>query len=170
MDYPEETRVLIKGKEEDGEAQEPNILLKELEEKLKEKENLYLQSLADFQNYRKRVDQEKEKDKQRVKKDLLREFLEIVDNLERAIDCGEKDGSPFNKGVKAIHRQIMDLLKKNGVTAIESMGKEFDPHFHEAVGVIGSNDFSSGIIGMEMKKGYLMEGELLRPSRVLVVK
>jgi len=166
MDHPEEIRIPIEGEEEDREDQEPGSLIKEL----KEKENLYLQTLADFQNYRKRVNQEKEKDKKQAKKYLLLEFLEIVDNLERAIDSRGNDHSSFKEGVQAIYRQILDLLKKNGVVAIESTGKEFDPRFHEAVGAIESNDFSSGVIGMEIKRGYLMEDDLIRPSRVLVVK
>ena len=169
MDQTEEIRIPIEDEEEEK-TEESNTLLKDLGEKLKEKEDLYLRTLADFDNYRRRVEREKEKSNQRTKKDLLREFLEIVDNLERAVDYEGEGSSSLKEGVRAIYQQVLDIFKRNGVTPLESIGKDFDPRFHEAVGSVESEDFPSGVVALELKKGYLMGDELLRPSRVQVVK
>jgi len=164
MDYSEENRITI----EDEEAHVPNRLLKDLEEQVKEKENLYLRALADFANYRKRVEREKEKSGKQIRKALLLDFLEIVDNLELAIDYEGEDIVSLKAGIRAIYEQFLDILKRNGVVSLESVGKEFDPRFHEAMSSIETDEFSSGIVSLELRKGYMMEEELLRPSRVQV--
>jgi molecular chaperone GrpE len=144
--------------------------VKDLEKQVREKEDLYLRALADLDNYRKRVDREIKEAGKATRKALLLELLEVVDSLERAIDYEGKNGGSIKEGVRAIHRQVLDILKRYGVVQIESLGKEFDPRYHEAVGMIESEDFPAGVVGMELRKGYLIGEDLLRPSRVLVVK
>ena len=156
--------------EEHQEVHASNNLPKDLEEQVKVKENLYLRALADFDNYRKRVEREKEKSRKQIRKALLLDFLEIVDNLERAIDYEGEDTDSLQAGVRAIYEQVLDILKRNGVVSLESEGKKFDPHFHEAVGSIETEKFSSGTVSLELRKGSLMENELLRPSRVQVAR
>ena len=156
--------------EEHEEVHASNNLPKDLEEQVKEKENLYLRALADFDNYRKRVEREKEKSGKQIRKALLLDFLEIVDNLERGIDYEGEDIGSLKAGVRAIYEQLLETLKKNGVVSLESLGKKFDPRFHEAVGSIETEKVSSGTVSLELRKGYLMEDELLRPSRVQVAR
>ena len=76
----------------------------------------------------------------------------------------------MKEGVRTIHRQVLDILKKQGVVRLESVGKEFDPRYHEAVGLTESRELPSWKVGMELRKGYLMGEDLLHLSRVLVVK
>ena len=166
MNYSEENRI----PDEDWEAHASNRLLKDLEQQVKEKETLYLRALADFDNYRKRMERENEKSGKQIRKALLLGFLEIVDNLERAIDYEGDDIDSLKAGVRAIYDQLIDILKINGVVSLESVGKKFDPNFHEAVGSIETEKFSSGTVSLELRKGYLMEDVLLRPSRVQVAR
>jgi len=166
MNYSEENRIPIEGEE----AHASTRLLKELEEQVKEKENLYLRALADFDNYRKRFEREKEKSGKQIRKVLLLDFLEVVDNLERAIDYAGEDIDSLKTGIRAIYDQLLQILKINGVVSLESVGKQFDPNFHEAVGSIEIEKLSSGTVSQELRKGYLMEDELLRPSRVQVAR
>ena len=155
---------------EGDEARTSADRLKDLEEQVKEKEDLYLRALADLDNYRKRADREIKEVERATKKAILQELLEVVDNLERAIGSENKDAVSVKEGVRAIHRQMLTLLKKYGVVQIESLGKEFDPRYHEAAGMMESERFPSGTVGSELRKGYLMGEDLLRPSHVLVVK
>lgn len=165
--YKENQIPIDEGQEE---AQASSNLLKDLEEQVKEKEDLYLRTLADFDNYRKRAEREKQESRKQTKKALLLDFLEIVDNLERAIDYEGEDIASLKEGVQAIYQQVLDIFKRNGVVSLESVGKKFDPRYHEAVGGIESEGFPSGAVGVELSKGYLIGDELLRPSRVRVVK
>ena len=166
MDSSNNNRIPV----DNNEAAAPIDRVKDLEEKLKEKEDLYLRALADLDNYRKRVDRDKEEIGKKTRKALLLEYLEVVDSLEKALNYKGSDVGPLMEGVRAIHQQLMGILNKNGVVQLDSFGKDFDPSYHEAVGSMESEDFPSGTIGLELQKGYLLEGELLRPSRVQVVK
>jgi molecular chaperone GrpE len=155
---------------EGDEAGTSDDRLRDLEKKVREKEDLYLRALADLDNYRKRMDREIKEADRATKKSILLDLLEVVDNLERAIDSEGKDPVSVKEGVRAIYRQLLGLLKRHGAVQVESLGKEFDPRYHEAVGMIESEDFPSGAVGVELSKGYRMGEDLLRPARVLVVK
>jgi len=166
MDKPKE----IETPAEEDESRTSDDHLTDLEKAIREKEDLYLRALADLDNYRKRVAREIKEVERTTKKALLIELLEVVDNLERAIDTKGKHVLSVKEGVRAIHRQVLDILKRYGVVQLESLGKGFDPHYHEAAGTIESKAFPSGTVGVELRKGYLMGEDLLRPSRVLIVK
>jgi len=155
---------------EGEEARKSDDHLKDLEKEIREKEDLYLRCLADLDNYRKRVDREIKEVERTTQKALLQELLEVVDNLERAINSKGKDAVSVKKGIRAMHRQMLGILKRYGVVQLESFGKKFDPRYHEASGMIESEGFPPGTVGVELRKGYLMREDLLRPSLVLVVK
>lgn len=150
--------------------QESEETIKELKEKIEEKEGLYLRTLADFDNYRKRMEKEVEIKGRQREEELILELLDEVDNLERAQSAGGDDLRSFKNGIRAIYQNLMKILKKRGVVPIKSIGEEFDPRLHEAVGSMKSENFPPGIIGEEIRKGYLMEDGLLRASLVWVVK
>ena len=91
-----------------------------------------LRTAAEFDNYRKRMDRERRDLADYVSADLLSELLPILDNFERALQApAAADSEPFRKGIELIHRQLLDLLKKRGVTPIEAQGADFDPNFHQ---------------------------------------
>jgi len=101
-------------------------------------QNLYLRTLADLDNFRKRVQQEQARATQAGKRDILLKILEVLDNFDRALE--ETTGLPdsLTEGFEAIHRQLLSLLQTEGVTAIESLGQVFDPACHEAVATAGN--------------------------------
>ena len=102
------------------------------------------------------------------KRDFLLELLEIMDNFERALSADSDANDAWRRGVEAIYRQMLDLLKQHGVQFIHALGKPFDPHYHEAVSTVINPDIKDGTIVNEVRRGYMLDGKLLRPSRVQV--
>ena len=138
-----------------------------LEEEVTELRDRSTRTLADFENFRRRVDRERREDRRFAAFEILREFLTVVDNLERALESdGSKDD--FKVGVELIHRQMKDLMKSAGVERISSVGEEFDPRFHEAVTHHEDTSVSVPTVSGELQPGYLMFDRLLRPSVVKV--
>ena len=139
----------------------------ELEEKVTELRERAQRTLADFENFRRRVDRERQEDRKFAAFEILREFLAVIDNLERALAA---DGSTndLKVGVELIHRQMKDLMKVAGVERISSVGEEFDPRFHEAVTHHEDSSVEVPTVSGELQAGYLMHERLLRPSVVKV--
>lgn len=132
--------------------------------------DLLLRKTAEFDNYRKRVDRERRELAEFASADLLREFLPIVDNLERALKAASASESvdAYRKGVEIIVKQLNDLLRKRGVTPIDALGKSFDPHLHQAVSRTHSDEHRDGEVLEELERGYMLGDRLLRPSTVRV--
>lgn len=130
----------------------------------------FLRLAADFDNYKKRVAREYEEMVRTANVRLLRSMLDVFDNFDRALAGGASEGSPdaYRKGMELIHSQFNDLLSREGVTAIESLGKPFDPNLHEAVMQMVSNQYDEGIICQEIQKGYLIDNRVVRHARVVV--
>ncbi len=129
-----------------------------------------LRLLAEFDNYRRRTKQESALAEQKGKREILLALLEVMDDFDRAILHISKVSDPVAKGFGLIHRRLLDVLEANGVTAFESEGKPFDPTIHEAVALIDTEDGESGTVYAEERPGYFINGELLRPARVAVLK
>src|SRR5262245_66271156 len=91
-----------------------------------------LRTAAEFDNYRKRMDRERRDLAEYTAGEVMKELLPIIDNLERALHASEQD-DPLRKGVELIHKQMLEMLRKRGVTPIEALGADFDPNIHEAV-------------------------------------
>ncbi len=149
-----------------------------LEEKLaaKEKEldelnQRFLRLAADFENYRRRTRQETAEIRRTANERLLRELLPIIDNYERALEAAKKE-LPENMytGIEIIYRQLCNLLAQEGVEAIESVGKPFDPQYQEAFQRVETSEYPGGTVTAEVKKGYLLQGKVLRPALVIVAK
>ena len=130
----------------------------------------YLRLAAEFDNYKKRTAREFEDILKRANARLLRDLIAIIDNFERAltVDPDRNDNAAYRKGVDLIYNQLLDLLKKEGVSAIETVGKPFDPNLHEALMQMESDDHDDGIICREILKGYAIDGKVLRHARVAV--
>jgi len=127
---------------------------------------------ADFLNYKK---EEKERIKNLtkvIKENLILEFLPILDNFEIAEKNLSEDfkKDPHFLGFLQIKKQILDFLKKNGVEEINSLGKKFQPKYHEVIEEVESDNFESGVIVEEIQKGYKINGRILRPAKVKVAK
>ena len=128
----------------------------------------YKRLLAEFDNYRKRTEKEKSGMYAMGAKDVIEKILPVIDNFERglaAVPEGEKDGA-FAEGMNKIYKQLMKQLEDLGVTPIEALGKEFDPNFHNAVMQVESEEYESGIVAQELKKGYMFHDMVLRHSMV----
>jgi molecular chaperone GrpE len=128
-----------------------------------------LRTAAEFDNYRKRVDRERRDLAEYTAADVVGEMLPIVDNLERAL-AAAAEADPLRKGVELIHKQMLDLLRKRGVKAIEALGADFDPNFHQAVIHEPSSEHREGEVIEELQRGYLLGDRLLRPAMVKVAK
>jgi molecular chaperone GrpE len=144
-----------------------------LDEVRREKEALQdrlLRTAAEFDNYRKRVERERRELADYMKADVLAEILPIVDNFERALQAPSAEEQPFRKGVELIHKQMLDFLRKRGVTPIEALGADFDPNFHQAVIHETSPKHREGEVIEELQRGYMLGDKLLRPAMVKVAK
>jgi molecular chaperone GrpE len=130
-----------------------------------------LRTAAEFDNYRKRIDRERRDLSESAASGLLVEILPVVDNLERALQAPSgPEAAGYRAGVELIHRQLLDLLRKRGVTPIAALGADFDPRFHEAVTQEASDAHRDGEVIEELQRGYMLGERLLRPAMVKVAK
>src|SRR5262245_51209717 len=102
-----------------------------LEQNLKTEHDLYLRALADFDNYRRRVDRERSRLGTEALRDFLVRLLDVMDDLERVLNFGGNEKSPLIDGTRAVHQKLLNLLEKEGVRPFESVGTAFDPSLHE---------------------------------------
>jgi molecular chaperone GrpE len=129
-----------------------------------------LRKTAEFDNYRKRIDRERQQLSESAAADLLQELLPLVDDLERALRAEGGDAGAIRKGVELIHKQLVETLRKRGVRPIESLGADFDPHYHMAVAHDPANGRREGEVIEEFRRGYMLGDRLLRPAMVKVAK
>jgi molecular chaperone GrpE len=128
-----------------------------------------LRTAAEFDNYRKRVDRERREQAESAAASLLTEILPVVDNLERALQApATSDSSSYRAGVELILRQLLDMLRKRGVTPIEALGTDFDPRVHQAVSQEASETHRDGEVMEELQRGYMLGDRLLRAAMVKV--
>ena len=142
-------------------------------QEVQENYDKYLRVFAEFDNYKKRSTREMNDFRKYANEALLRDMLTVVDNLERAIDSSNnhaENTSSIVEGVRMTLGGILDLIEKHHVAPIESVGKPFDPQFHQAFQQEESEDHPSNTVLKEFQKGYLLHGRLLRPSMVVVSK
>jgi molecular chaperone GrpE len=131
-----------------------------------------LRKTAEFDNYRKRVERDRQSMTDAVTTDVVRDLLPLVDDLERALkaDTGADGAEAYRKGVELIHRQLLEILRKRGVQAIEALGADFDPHFHQAIAHEPAEGRREGEVIEEFGRGYTLNDKLIRPSIVKVAK
>jgi molecular chaperone GrpE len=142
--------------------------LAELHEQLKEKDNKYLYLYADFENFKKRTIKERSDLLKYGWEPQARELLQVVDNLERALKhAPASTEKTLLEGLQLVTSQIKSTLEKHGVRPLEALQRSFDPNLHEAVGQEPS-DQPAGTIIQEHSSGYLLNGRLLRPARVII--
>jgi molecular chaperone GrpE len=128
---------------------------------------LLLRRQAEFDNYRKRTEKERADYLQYAGMDMVREMLPVLDDFERALktECTSPD---YAKGVEMIHNRMFEALKRMGLEPIATAGVTFDPHLHQAVERVETNEAEDGTVLGEFQRGYFYKGKLLRPSMVKV--
>ncbi|MBI3455640.1 MAG: nucleotide exchange factor GrpE [Candidatus Rokubacteria bacterium] len=135
-----------------------------------EAQDRYLRTLADFDNYRKRIGREREDWWRQAQEQVLREILPVLDNFERALaaEPGPGGDGGFRAGVELIQRDFLQALERLGVRPFGSVGELFDPQRHEAVARVERGDLADQTIVEETLRGYLFHDRVLRPARVVV--
>jgi molecular chaperone GrpE len=130
----------------------------------------YLLAVADFENFRKRVEREKEDLVCFANEKLIHELLPILDNLQRALsmELDQAGADSILEGVRMVSTQLHSVLGACGLEPVEAVGGPFDPQYHEAVGVLPSEEHGEGTVISELQKGYRLSGKVLRPSMVHV--
>jgi molecular chaperone GrpE len=130
--------------------------------------DLYLRSEAELENQRRRAERLRDEAQARVRRELLARILEVNDNLERALAHRDADPALVIAGVEATYRELARLLSRAGVAVVEALDAPFDPAVHEAVGVVPVPGLTEERVISVERPGYTLNGELLRPARVMV--
>jgi molecular chaperone GrpE len=149
-------------------AEDPRIA--ELTKLAEENQQRYLRVQADFDNFRRRTQKEKEELASYASMKLVSQLLPVVDNFGRALEAG-RNGSEldaFAKGVDMIFRQLEQVLEQEGLKAMETVGQPFNPEYHQAIMQVESEEYEEGVIVEEVQKGYMLKDKVLRPAIVKV--
>ena len=143
--------------------------IQELESKAAENLDGWQRSVAEFQNYKKRIDRDRESDKAIMKGDLIKRVLPVLDDLERALKDRPAD-SPWAAGIELITRKFESIIKAEGVTRIDAQGQPFDPNYHEAISYEPADGVESGLVIGVVQNGYMLGDYVVRPAQVRVAR
>lgn len=150
---------------------EANVDLDALKQERDDYYDRLLRKTAEFDNYRKRVERERREHADQSVVDLLLDLLLVVDDFDRALTVDTDSGaSSYRKGIELIHAKLHDLLRKRGVKPIDAVGADFDPNVHQAVTHEEGTGYRENEVTEELRKGYMLNERLLRPSMVKVAK
>jgi molecular chaperone GrpE len=130
----------------------------------------YLRLQAEFENFRRRTERERMEFAEYAGEQTLRALLPVLDDLQRALKAAKESGpeSDFTKGIDLIYNSMLETLKRQGLEPIDAEGARFDPHQHEAIGRVETDEHEDGVVLQEFQRGYNYKGRLLRPSMVQV--
>jgi molecular chaperone GrpE len=144
--------------------------LKDVEKQSQENYDVYMRAYAEMENIKKRGAKEREDLAKFANESLIKEILPVIDSLEKALIHARDDTNPSGlaEGIEMILKGLRSTLEKAGLREIEAMGKPFDPHFHEAMSQQPDDTVPPKHVIMEMQKGYLLNGRLIRPSMVVI--
>lgn len=128
-----------------------------------------VQRQADFENYRKRIERERQEESRRGVGRVIEDLLPVLDAFDRALKAHDNpEYEEYRKGLEIIYRQLWDLLAKHGLERIQAAGKIFDPHFHQAIERVETSEEPDGTVMEVLQDGFLYHGRVLRPSIVRV--
>lgn len=160
--------------EEDTTTQDavPAEQLESLQEEYDKLHDKYLRLAAEFENYKKRMNRDLTRRVEFANEELLREFLPIMDDLERTVQAVEDDSGEehLRKGIELVYNNFKNILKRRGVEPIDSVGEPFDPELHEAVMTMESDEHDSNTVTQEFERGYQLGEKVLRHAKVVVSK
>lgn len=139
-------------------------------EQIEQLEDRVKRQMAEFENFRKRTDREKQAMFETGAKSIIEKILPVVDNFERGLTTVDPEdmGDPFVDGMNRVYKQLLTELENVGVKPIEALGQEFDPNFHNAVMQVESEEYDSGVVAQELLKGYTYHDAVVRHSMVAV--
>jgi molecular chaperone GrpE len=143
----------------------------QLREELTQVKERELRTLAEMENMRKRLARDLEQQMRFAHLPLLKDMLDVVDNLKRALDASQPDASvkqTLHSGVQMVYTQLMGTLEKFHCKPIDAMGKPFDPNLHQAIAQLASTEVPAGHVLMEASAGFLLHDRVIRPSQVIV--
>lgn len=162
---PEQEIPVTESADEAGSAE-----LEKLQAEVLEHQQRTLRVQADFDNFRRRTQKEKEDLGKYASSKLITELLPVIDNFERALQASEENPEfeSFSKGVNMIFRQLESVLATEGLTAMKSVGEPFNPEYHQAIMQVESDEYEEGIVVEEVQKGYMLKDKVLRPAMVKV--
>ena len=160
-------------KKTDDPLKDMEVRLESLDKEAKESYDRFLRVSAEFENYKKRAAREMNDFRKFANENLIKEMLPVIDNLDRAIESSSKDkhaNSSLVEGVNMTLKEILKVLEQFGVKPFESLGKLFDPGFHQAVMQEETENHPDNTVLKELQKGYTIHERLLRPAMVVVSK
>ena len=137
---------------------------------LNREHDLYLRTLADFDNYRRRVERERAASTHAGKRELILPLLDVLDDFDRALEHVGDVPEWMSSGFDAIYRRLNGIIQAQGIVPYESLGNQFDPTLHEAVGLTENQDVEPGTVVAELNRGYRWGDDVLRPARVRVAQ
>ena len=143
-----------------------------LKEQIAQLEDRVKRQMAEFENFRRRTDREKQAMFETGARSVIEKILPVVDNFERGLATvpEEQKEDPFVDGMNRVYRQLLTELDNIGVKPIEAVGQEFDPSLHNAVMQVASEEYGSGVVAQELQKGYTYRDSVVRHSMVAVVE
>ncbi|HEX2228893.1 MAG TPA: nucleotide exchange factor GrpE, partial [Candidatus Binatia bacterium] len=131
---------------------------------------LHLRALADYDNYRRRVERERSSAAREGKREIILPLLDVLDDFDRALEHMAGAPAPFVEGFQAVRRKVLGLLASHGVTPLSSVGEMFNPELHDAVGTVDSEEVEPNTVAEELQRGYRWGDGVLRPARVRVAQ
>lgn len=144
--------------------------IERLKEELRREHDMYLRALADYDNYRRRVERERATAARSGKRELILQLLEVLDGFDRALLHVGNAPSSVSEGLQLLQRKLLSVLEAQGVTPLQSLGETFNPELHDAIGTVKSEDVEPGTVADEVQRGYRWGDDLLRPARVRVAQ
>lgn len=152
-----------------SEIEEKNQQIEEKDQQIEEYHSMLQRLQAEFENYKKRVERERNQYIEQANADLVLRLLPVLDDFERALQTESPDVPTFKKGVAMIFSQLVRILEAEGLSPIEACGEELDPYYHECV-LTDVGDYEDDTVIEELEKGYTFRNRVLRPSKVKVGK
>lgn len=144
--------------------------IERLKEELRREHDLYLRALADYDNYRRRVERERSTAARSGKREIILSLLEVMDGFDLALQHLGDSPSSVSEGLQLLHRKLLGLLEAEGVTPLQSLGEPFNPELHDAIGLVQSEEFEKGTVTDEVQRGYRWGDDVLRHARVRVAQ
>ncbi len=151
-------------------ASSGEVGVEELRAELRQEHDRYLRARADFENYRRRVERDRDVAARQAKRELLLALVDLADGFDRALVHVDESPDSVAAGLHGMQRRLSRLLEAEGVTSFESVGQPFDPTRHEAMATVRDFEGAPGTVVDEAGGGYLWKDELLRPARVRVAE
>lgn len=157
------------GEQEMVEETDEDIIAK-LKDEVEAEQNKYLRLLADYDNFKRRAQKDREIASKFRSQSLLTDLLPVLDNFERALAVEAKNGDAASimKGVEMVQKSLLEAVKREGLEEIPAVGEPFDPNFHQAVMQEKDEQAEPGTVLQELQKGYTLKGRVLRPAMVKV--